>query len=258
MASLIVAYLLHASKELTIFYFIITLFALFGLADDLLGIRHRLKILMPFILALPIAATNPGTEINLFFTSINLGQFYLFILAPMYVMVTANLVNMHSGYNGLSCGLSYILLSFLVIRVFIETGFDNLMYIMPIFGALLAFLYFNTYPAKIFWGNIGSMMTGAAIGCFIIVTKLELFGIVIMLPHIINFFMYVIWKIKKLGDVKFGELRDDGTLKVPNPWTLKWTFPYYVRLTEHQSMWIMYTLTTISGIIGLLFIPYPA
>jgi len=57
--------------------------------------------------------------------------------------------------------------------------------------------------------------------------------------------------IKKLGELKFGEVRDDGTIKVPNPWTLKWTCPYYLRLTEHQSMWIMYILTTIFGVIGL-------
>jgi len=67
--------------------------------------------------------------------------------------------------------------------------------------------------------------------------------------------MYVVWKIKKIGEVKFGGLREDGTLIVPNPLTFKWLFPYYYRLTERQTMWIMYAITTAFGILGLIFVP---
>ncbi|RLI90978.1 MAG: UDP-N-acetylglucosamine-1-phosphate transferase [Candidatus Altiarchaeales archaeon] len=259
LCSLILAQLLlemEMREKLLMFYFIVFTFAMFGLADDLLDVGRKSKIFIPFFLALPIVALNPETPINLFFFVIDLKAFYTFIIAPTYIMVTANLINMHSGYNGLSCGLSYILVSFLIIRISLESGLDNLFYILPIFGAMLAFLYFNTYPAKIFWGNTGSLMTGAAIGAFIIINKIEIFGIVILIPHIVNFLMYIVWRIKKLGDVKFGRLREDGTLEVPNPWTLKWTFPYYFRLTEHQTMWIMYSLTTLFGILGLIVVPY--
>lgn len=67
--------------------------------------------------------------------------------------------------------------------------------------------------------------------------------------------MYVYWKIRKIGEIKFGRLRDDGTIEVPNPWTLKWLFPYYFRLTEHQAMWIMYLITTLFCIIGFIIVP---
>ncbi len=244
------------SERIVLFYFTIIVFALFGFADDLFTLGHMSKILIPFGLALPIAAFGFDTKINLIFATVDLGEFYTFIIAPVYVMVVANLVNMHSGYNGLSAGLSYIVLSFLIIRVFIESGFDNVLLIMPLFGSLLAFLYFNTYPAKLFWGNIGSLMVGSAIGSFIIVNKLEVFGMILMFPHIVNFLMYVVWKIKKLGNVKFGRIREDNTLDVPNPWTLKWTFPYFFRLTEHQTMWILYFITTVFGFIGLIAVPY--
>ncbi len=257
--SLIVAQLLldmEMRGNILMFYFIVFVFAMFGLADDLLDVGRKSKIFVPYFLALPIVALDPGTVLDFFFFSVDAGIFYSFAVAPVYIMVCANLVNMHSGYNGLSCGLSYILMSFLVIRVFLEHGTDSLFYILPIFGSMLAFLYFDTYPARIFWGNVGSMMAGSAMGCFIVVNKLELFGLVILIPHIINFLMYVVWRVKGLGEVKFGRLRGDGTLEVPNPWTLKWTFPYYFRLTEHQSMWIMYSLTTLSGILGLVVVPY--
>ena len=246
----------YTAHKLMIFYFIVFIFAMFGLADDLIDIGRISKIFVPYFLALPIIALDPETSINLFFMEIDAGILYLFAIAPIYIMVVSNLINMHAGYNGLSCGLSYILISFLCIRSFLETCKEDLFYIVPLFGALLAFLYFNTYPAKIFWGNIGSLMVGSAIGSFIIVNKMEVFAIVILIPHITNFLMYMVWRIKKLGNVKFGKIRDDGTLEVPNKWTLKWTFPYYFRLTEHQTMWILYILTTVFGIIGLIFVPY--
>ncbi|HEX54897.1 MAG: UDP-N-acetylglucosamine-1-phosphate transferase [Candidatus Altiarchaeales archaeon] len=258
-ASLIVAILIfdvEILQKLVIFYFISFLFAMFGLADDLFDVGRKSKIFIPFVLALPIIALNPETNLELYLVNIELGKYYLFIIAPVYIMVVANLINMHSGYNGLSCGLSYILTCFLIIRSYLEHDFDNLFYILPTFGALLAFLYFNTYPAKIFWANIGSLMTGSILGSFIVINKMEVFGFVILIPHIVNFLMYVVWKIKGLGEVKFGRVREDGTLEVPNPWTLKWTFPYYFRLTEHQTMWILYSLTLFSGILGLVLVPY--
>jgi UDP-N-acetylglucosamine--dolichyl-phosphate N-acetylglucosaminephosphotransferase len=255
MVSLIVAQFLAQDTEiartLLIFYFIVVIFAMFGLADDLFDVGRKLKIFLPFFLALPIAQLNLDTNISLLFTEVEIGILYSFIIAPMYVMVVANLVNMHSGYNGLSCGLSYILLVFIAVKVYMDSGLENLFYIMPILGAMLAFLYHNTFPASMFEGNTGALMFGSAIGGFIVLNSIEIFGVIILIPHIINFLMYVVWRIKKLGEIKFGELREDGTIKVPNPWTLKWTLPYYFRLTEHQGMWIMYILTTVFGVIGL-------
>jgi UDP-N-acetylglucosamine--dolichyl-phosphate N-acetylglucosaminephosphotransferase len=264
-----VAQVLNIELMVLVFYFMVFSFAMFGLMDDLLDVGQKSKIYIPFFLALPIALListkakiaigsivllDPTATITIAGTTIGLNLVYAFIIAPIYVMVVSNLINMHSGFNGLSCGLSYILLVFTVIKVVLVQQTYNMPFILPLFGAILAFLYFETYPARIFWGNVGSLMVGAAVGGFIVLNNLEVFGIFIMIPHIINFLMYVVWKIKKVGDVKFGKVRDDGTLEVPNPLTLKWLFPYYYRLTEKQSMEIMYMVTVIFGIIGLLII----
>jgi UDP-N-acetylglucosamine--dolichyl-phosphate N-acetylglucosaminephosphotransferase len=258
MTSLIVAQFLverTVSHNLLIFYFMVLSYALFGLMDDLLDVGRKMKIYVPFFLALPILLlTDSNLPPGLGIADSDLGLLYL-IIAPMYVMVVSNLVNMHSGFNGLSCGLSYIVLVFAVIKVALGENPENIMYILPVFGSILAFLYFETYPAKIFWANIGSLMVGAAVGGFIVLNHLEIFGMVILIPHIINFLMYVVWKIKKIGEVKFGGLRDDGTLIVPNPLTFKWLFPYYYRLTENQTMWIMYAITMLFGMIALVIIP---
>lgn len=254
MTSLVFAQFLlekQVSHNLLIFYFMIFSYAMFGLADDLLDVGRKLKIYIPLFLSLPILLLLDGApKTGIYVAGADIGLLYL-IAAPTYVMVVSNLINMHSGFNGLSCGLSYIVLSFLVIRVLLSDQPENVVYILPVFGSILAFLYYETYPAKIFWANIGSLMVGAAVGGFIVLTHLEIFGIIILIPHIINFLMYVVWKIKKIGEVKFGGLREDGTLVVPNPLTLKWLFPYYFRLTEKQTMWIMYAITTAFGILAL-------
>ena len=57
-----------------------------------------------------------------------------------------------------------------------------------------------------------------------------------------------------MGEIKFGEVRYDGSLKVPNNLTLKWFFPYYYRLTEQQATLIMFLLTAVFGIIGLVLV----
>ena len=69
------------------------------------------------------------------------------------------------------------------------------------------------------------------------------------------------WRIKKVIDpknpnfktVKWGEIRKDNTLKVPNSLTLKWILPYYRRMTEKQVVGYMYALTAFFCLIGLIF-----
>ena len=84
-----------------------------------------------------------------------------------------------------------------------------------------------------------------------------------LIPHTINFLMYVYWRLihcrhpgdKRWRIEKFGKVRDDGTLEVPNHLTLKWVLPYHYRMTEKQAVLAMYALT-IHFCVAALFIPY--
>lgn len=252
LSSLITAqFFMNPLDKLLIFYFIVLTFAVFGLIDDLVDIGRATKIVLPFFLALPVALLNQDTTLWLGFTHIELGSLYSYVVAPVYVMVVANLINMHSGYNGLSSGLACILLTVVGIAAYATNGPESLAYVLPVLGASLAFLYYNRYPSRLFEGNCGNLMLGAALGALIVLNNMEVFGVVILIPHIINFLMYVAWRIKRIGEIKFGGVREDGTLEVPNPLTLKWLFPYYFKLTEAQSVLLMYSLTLLSGAAGL-------
>jgi len=54
--------------------------------------------------------------------------------------------------------------------------------------------------------------------------------------------------------LKFGCVRSDNTLEVPNRLTLKWIPNYYWRLNEQQSTFIMYVLTAFFCTTAILFI----
>jgi len=257
LAGLIVAQLLiHDVKNLLIFYFVVLTFAIFTLTDDLIDLRRKLKILIPFFLALPIALLNIDTTFSFFFFAIEMGVLYTYIIAPVYLMVVANLVNMHSGFNGLQTGLSSILLITITIKVIMNYGWQTTYFIMPILGAVLAFWYFDRYPSKIFLGNVGSYTIGPAIGGLLILNNMEMFGVVILIPHIINF-LSALWQEVIRGNMLktqlFAKLRNDGTIDPPKFFTLKWAPAYFFKLTEKQLTYVMYTVTLFFCFIGLIF-----
>ncbi|KYC45164.1 MAG: phospho-N-acetylmuramoyl-pentapeptide-transferase [Candidatus Methanofastidiosum methylothiophilum] len=255
LSSLIIFQLIFPKvEELLIFYFVIFIYAIFGLVDDLVNVGRKIKLIAPFFLAFPIALLNLDTNLSLIFIEIELGILFSYIIAPLYVMVVSNLVNMHSGFNGVSGGTTTILLAFSAIASFIKYDYLGLVYVAPILGAMVAFMYFNKYPSKIFLGNVGTLMIGAALGGFIIFQNMEIFGVIILIPHIINFLMFVYWKIRGYPHIKFGKVDEKGILHVPNNLTLKWFFPYYFPMTEKKAVILCYLFSILSGIAGIIYI----
>lgn len=236
--------------KILILYFISFNYAIFGFIDDLLDIGRPVKFFIPFFIALPIALLNIDPLLNFGPITFKLNFIYPFILSPIYVMVASNLINMHSGYNGLAGGLSAILLTAIALKAHAMHGDFSLVYVAPILGSLLGFMAYNFYPSKIFLGNIGSLFLGATIGALIVLLNMEYFGFIILIPHTINFLLFVYWKVFDKPWVKFGSPNEDGTLKVPNILTLKWIAPYYYRMTEFQATLICYGYTILFCVIG--------
>ena len=104
-------------------------------------------------------------------------------------MVVSNLVNMHSGYNGLQSGLSIIILSTLLVKSYYDGIFTNIFPAVAFLGGMLAFWLYNRFPAQIFEGNIGSLMFGSVIGCVVVLQEYWWFAFWILLPHTFNFIL---------------------------------------------------------------------
>jgi UDP-N-acetylglucosamine--dolichyl-phosphate N-acetylglucosaminephosphotransferase len=232
---------------------VVVLFALYGLLDDMVNIGRPAKLILLYYCAYPLIPFITSTLLIFpLVGEVDLSIFYLQIIIPTYVPVVANLINMHSGFNGLAPGLSLILLSTLVLKTLMSGTIYNALFFVCLTGALLAYFWFENYPARIFWGNIGALSVGAAIGALIVTQGFIISGFIMLIPHTVNFLMYVYWRLneQKYPMVKFGSERDDGTIAVPNPLTLKWVLPYYFRMTERQGAYAMYGLTALFCAIG--------
>jgi len=77
-------------------------------------------------------------------------------------------------------------------------------------GSLLAFMYYNWYPAKVFMGDVGTLSIGASIASAVIIGNLEFAGVIIIIPYLIDF----IYKAKSGFPSRdwWGTLREDGKL----------------------------------------------
>ncbi|AKB69075.1 Phospho-N-acetylmuramoyl-pentapeptide- transferase [Methanosarcina mazei LYC] len=232
---------------------VIALFGLFGVLDDMINIGRSSKLLIMYYCSYPLIQYATHTAVTLpSVGDLELGILYLQFIVPTYVLVASNLVNMHSGFNGLSSGLAILVLVSLIIKSVLISDVENIISVVAITGATIGFYLYEQYPARIFWGNVGSLTVGAAIGTIIVIQGFIISGFIMLIPHTVNFLMYVYWKIKKYPHVKFGKVREDGTLEVPNPLTLKWVLPYYYRVTEKQATYAMFLLTSVFCILGIL------
>lgn len=165
-------------KEIEILLFTFISFGLLGFYDDIRktfgfkrakfwGLRFRYKFFLQWILALVVAYmlyNNLGIDIvNVrFFDVFNLGIFYVPFAAFVIVSFT-NAVNISDGLDGLASGLLLIcLIAFLVMSASI---LDTVLatFIGLWIGALIAFLYFNIFPARIWLGDVGASSFGATL-----------------------------------------------------------------------------------------------
>jgi UDP-N-acetylglucosamine--dolichyl-phosphate N-acetylglucosaminephosphotransferase len=232
---------------------VVVLFALFGLLDDIVNIGRPAKLILLYYCSYPLIPFITSTFIVFpFIEPVDFSIVYIQLIVPTFVPVVANLINMHSGFNGMAPGLSLIVLMTLVLKAFYFGTISNALFIVCLTGVVMVYFWFEKYPSQVFWGNIGALSIGAAIGCMMITQGFFISGFIMLIPHTMNFLLYVYWRlrIKRYPAVKFGKVRDDGTLEVPNPLTLKWVLPYYFKMNEQKATYAMFAVTGVFCLIG--------
>ena len=123
---------------------------------------------------------------------IDLGWFYIPFVAVV-IVGSSNAVNLTDGLDGLAIGLVGIAATANAVIVYlggnkIIADYLKILYIpgsgeLAIFcgamlGASLGFLWYNTHPAEVFMGDVGSLSLGGALGTLAVVTKHELILVV--------------------------------------------------------------------------------
>ena len=152
-------------------------FGLLGLYDDIRkfyglkqtgawGLRIRYKVLLQLILSFFIGyllftkMSLSSVHIPLINYDFELGSWYI-LWAAVVIFATTNAVNIADGLDGLATGLTLLALSaFWVLSSQTNLG-DVSLFIAVTVGSLLAFLYFNIYPARVWLGDTGALSIGA-------------------------------------------------------------------------------------------------
>jgi len=175
-----------------------------GIADDLKklrskssnGISPRFKLCGQFLIGAALGTflyLSPDFDKNItipFFktVSINLKIFYI-LFVIVIIVGTSNAVNLTDGLDGLAIGLvlivtiTYLLFSYFSGHIkiaaylqipYIPNSGELTIFCGALLGAATGFLWFNTYPAQVFMGDVGSLALGGALGAVAIISKHEI------------------------------------------------------------------------------------
>lgn len=181
-------------------------FGVIGWLDDYLklhlknakGLPARWKYLGQSILAIGIALwlyflakTPVETELVIPFlknANIQLGLFYI-LLSYFVIVGSSNAVNLTDGLDGLAILPTVMVAGALAVFAYVSGNVEFAKYLSipyiagsgeiavfcaALVGAGLGFLWFNTYPAQIFMGDVGALGLGASLGIIAVIVRQEL------------------------------------------------------------------------------------
>lgn len=242
----------------------ILIIALIGMLDDInikstkrkdssgteeyrVGLPQWLKPLLTLPAAIPLMAVSAGESIlTPPFTGlvIELGLLYPLVLVPVAVLCISNATNMLAGMNGLEAGLGFIaslsvgIYSLIAMPIGRPGGVEGAIIALSLAAALLAFLRFNRYPAKVLPGDSLTYLIGATFAAAVIIGNVEMFAFIVFLPWVAEAFL----KLRgRFAVSSLGDLQPDGTLKskYKNVYSLTHLVMRSGRFTEKQVTLIL-------------------
>lgn len=128
-----------------------------------------------------------GTSINIPFLNgqINLGLFYI-PFAMFYFAGVTNAVNLTDGLDGLATSVTVLVTTFLGIISYNLGHISLAIFCVALAGALLSFLRFNAFPARVFMGDTGSLALGGAVAMVALILKMPLILVLIGIIYVIE------------------------------------------------------------------------
>ena len=222
---------------------VILLVGIIGIVDDLLVLSSKEKFFLLFLAGIPLIWAAPP----------NVGILYLIVI-PIALSIGSNLTNMLAGLNGIESGLGVISLASLTIACIILSKYDVTIISMSMLGALIAFLYFNKYPAKIFPGDTGTLIIGATIVSIAFIGRVKLIALIVLMPNIIDaalkFYSAGVMERQQFSPT---QVNDDGKLVRPEQ-----GFKSLIRLVlrrpiaEKDAVKIIWGIGILFGVLGIV------
>lgn len=145
-----------------------------GLGKGVAGLRSSIKFTLIALIGLIggwyFYSKLGYTSIHVpFFDQVELGWWLIPIFA-FVVVAAGNAVNISDGLDGLAGGLSVSAFAAFGLIAFLQGNFGIAGFCLTLVGALLAYVWFNVFPARFFMGDVGSFALGAALGVVAMLT----------------------------------------------------------------------------------------
>jgi phospho-N-acetylmuramoyl-pentapeptide-transferase len=166
-------------KSILLPLLVLTAFGILGAVDDLAevrgwwggeGLKARVMFPLQFLLALAaaIGLYHPQflglheVGVPTIEEVVDVGGLYVPI-ATFVIVLMANAVNLTDGLDGLAGSIASIAFAAYGIVAFLQGQYPLLSFCFTMVGALFAFLWFNSHPAELFMGGMGSLALGATL-----------------------------------------------------------------------------------------------
>ncbi|WP_459835388.1 phospho-N-acetylmuramoyl-pentapeptide-transferase [Halanaerobaculum tunisiense] len=244
--------------EIVLALFVTLSYGLLGLLDDVikilaersLGLRAWQKILGQILAALAVGLVavtklDLGTEILVPYLLINIDLGQLFI--PFVIMVivgTSNAVNLTDGLDGLAAGVTIIVTITYAYMAFKFGNQDLAIFATSIAGACLGFSWFNSHPAQVFMGDTGSLALGGALAVISVLTRTELFLLIIG-------GVYVIEAVSVILQVGYYKLTQGQRIFKMSPLHHHFELEGWQEAKVVIRFWILAIILSLLGLLGL-------
>lgn len=166
-------------------------FGIIGFLDDMLkivkkqneGLKAYQKMGLIIVISVILAVYGQkqlGTDMFVPFlnTTIDLKMLYIPFIV-FYFAAFSNAVNLTDGLDGLATSITLLVMTFFALVSFAQGRYDLAIFCAILAGALLGFLRNNTYPAKIFMGDTGSLALGGVVAAVAMLLKLPLVLVIV-------------------------------------------------------------------------------
>ena len=162
-----------------------------GAIDDVFQLKPKQKLAGQVLAALIacIGGLKIGVIVNPFAPGEIMLGWLAYPITVVYLVAFTNIINLIDGLDGLATGVSVPIVAVLGVLAYLSghivyADYLNIMYIpdsgeLVVFaaafaGALVGFLWYNSFPAQIFMGDTGSLALGGLIGTVAVATKHEI------------------------------------------------------------------------------------
>lgn len=240
-----------------------------GFIDDLKALPAATKLIAQLLIAFILVYSANLSLSRFSFAGIELaiGHYVGLALSSILIVGVLNSINMIDGLDGLAAGISLIGISLLSYSYFLESRetWILLTLTVSIFGSVVGFLKFNTFPARIFMGDGGSHWLGFLCGVLLIIAvggfrPDSAGGFRIVFEHQTDLLTGITCLALPIGDtiaLAIYRLKSGG-----HPFRADNSHMHHILrsngYSQRRSVVALYTIALAIGFLGLMPVIYPA